>query len=33
MMTMRQLFKEGEKYRVYYVKASAYELIMSYERV
>ncbi len=30
---MSHTFKEGEKYRVYYVKASAYELIMSYERV
>lgn len=30
---MSRTFKEGEKYRVYYVKASAYELIMSYERV
>jgi hypothetical protein len=28
---MSHTFKEGEKYRVYYVKASAYELIMSYE--
>lgn len=30
---MSHTFKEGERYRVYYVKASAYELIMSYERV
>lgn len=30
---MSHTFKEGEKYRVYYVKASAYELIMSFERV
>ncbi|MEW6086668.1 MAG: hypothetical protein AB1607_18955 [Chloroflexota bacterium] len=30
---MSRTFKEGEKYRVYYVKASALELIMSYERV
>lgn len=30
---MSHTFKEGEKYRVYYVKASAYELIMSYEMV
>jgi hypothetical protein len=30
---MSHIFKEGEKYRVYYVKASAYELIMSYEKV
>lgn len=30
---MGHIFKEGEKYRVYYVKASAYELIMSYERL
>lgn len=30
---MSRTFKEGEKYRVYYVKASAFELIMSYERV
>jgi hypothetical protein len=30
---MSHTFKEGEKYRVYYVKAGAYELIMSYERV
>ncbi len=29
---MSHAFKEGEKYRVYYVKASAYELIMSYEK-
>lgn len=29
---MSHTFKEGERYRVYYVKASAYELIMSYER-
>jgi len=29
---MSHFFKEGEKYRVYYCKASAYELIMSYER-
>ena len=28
---MSHTFKEGEKYRVYYVKASAYELIMSYK--
>lgn len=31
--SMSHIFKEGEKYRVYYVKASAYELIMSYEKV
>ena len=31
--SMSHIFKEGEKYRVYYVGASAYELIMSYERV
>jgi hypothetical protein len=31
--SMSHIFKEGEKYHVYYVKASAYELIMSYERV
>lgn len=30
---MGHIFKEGEKYRVYYCKASAYELIMSYEKV
>ncbi len=30
---MSHTFEEGEKYRVYYVKASAYELIMSYERL
>ena len=30
---MNRTFKEGEKYRVYYVKASAYELIMSYEKM
>ena len=30
---MSHTFKEGEKYRVYYVKASAYELIMSYEKL
>ena len=28
---MSHTFQEGEKYRVYYVKASAYELIMSYK--
>lgn len=31
--SMSHIFNEGEKYRVYYVKASAYELIMSYERM
>ena len=31
--SMSHIFREGEKYRVYYVKASAYEMIMSYERV
>ena len=31
--SMSHIFKEGEKYRVYYVKASAYEMIMSYERL
>ena len=31
--SMSHIFKEGEKYRVYYVKASAYEMIMSYEKV
>jgi len=30
---MSHTFKEGEKYRVYYVKVSAYELIMSYEKM
>ncbi len=30
---MSHTFKEGEKFRVYYVKASAYELIMSYEKL
>ena len=30
---MSHTFKEGEKYRVYYVKASVYELIMSYEKL
>ncbi len=30
---MSHTFKEGGKYRVYYVKASAYELIMSHERM
>ena len=30
---MSHIFKEGEKYRVYYCKASAYELIMSYENL
>ena len=30
---MSHTFKEGEKYRVYYVKASAYQMIMSYERM
>jgi hypothetical protein len=28
---MSRMFKEGEKYRVYFVKAGAYDLIMSYE--
>lgn len=31
--SMSRIFKEGEKYRVFYVKASAYEMIMSYEKV
>jgi hypothetical protein len=30
---MSHTFKEGEKYRVYYCKASVYELIMSYEKM
>ena len=30
---MSRTFKEGEKYRVYYCKASVYEMIMSLERV
>jgi hypothetical protein len=30
---MNATFKEGEKYRVYYCKASAYELIMSFEKL
>jgi hypothetical protein len=30
---MSHTFKEGEKYRVYYVKANAYQLIMSYEKM
>jgi hypothetical protein len=30
---MSATFKEGEAYRVYYCKASVYELIMSYEKV
>lgn len=31
--SMGHVFREGEKYRVYYCKASVHELIMSYERV
>jgi len=30
---MGHIFKEGEKYKVYYCKASVHELIMSYERM
>jgi len=30
---MSAIFKEGEKYKVYYCKASAYELIMSFEKM
>lgn len=30
---MSRAFKEGEKYRVYYCMAGAYELIVSYERM
>jgi len=30
---MGHIFKEGEKYKVYYCKASVQELIMSYEKV
>jgi len=30
---MSGTFKEGEKYKVYYCKASAYELIMSFEKL
>jgi len=30
---MSHTFEEGAKFRVYYCKASAYELIMSYERL
>jgi hypothetical protein len=30
---MGHIFKEGEKYKVYYCKASVHELIMSYEKM
>lgn len=31
--SMGHVFREGERYRVYYCKAGVHELIMSYERV
>ena len=30
---MSAVFKEGEKYRVYYCKSGLYEFVMSYEQI